>query len=136
MTLVPLSQNDADALKRIKDEAIIYVDYKKPRNPLFQNKFMSMVRVVFDNQDKYQDIENVLSIIKVETGHYTSMFYGNNDEYEIRIPKSIAFAAMDELKFDAFYHRAVAVCLTKFLPETSPAELEVYITQIASYEGG
>ena len=133
MTLVPLSQNDADNLKRIKDEQIIYVDYKKPRNPHFHNKFMAMVRIVFENQEQYNDIENLLNIIKVETGHYTSMYY--QADLEIRIPKSISFAAMDELKFDHFYNRAVAICLTKFLPETTPAELEQYVTEIASFAG-
>jgi hypothetical protein len=135
MTFIPLSENDADSLKRIKDGQIIYVDYKKPRNPQFHNKFMSLVRVVFENQEKYKTIEGVLNIIKVETGHFTQMFYGRNNDIEIRIPTSIAFANMDEIKFDNFYHRAVAVCLTHFLPETTPAGLEEYVSQIASYAG-
>jgi hypothetical protein len=134
MTFIPLTEHDADNLKRIKDEQIIYVDYKKPRNPQFHRKFMSMVRTVWKNQDQYPTVENVLSVIKVETGHYISIFYGTGKGLvEIRTPTSIAFDKMDELKFDYFYHRAVAVCLTHFLPETSVQELEEYIDKIEGY---
>ncbi len=98
--MIPLSEDDLDHLKRIKDGQIIYVDYKKPRNPLFHNKFMSMVRLVFENQDQYKDIDNMLSVLKIELGYYSTLMYGS---IEIRVPKSISFAAMDELKFDHFY---------------------------------
>lgn len=128
--LIPCTQNDADELGRIKDGDIIYVDYKKPRNPHFHNKFMSMVRTVFDNQEQEPSIESMLAKIKVELGYYDSIFYG---KIEVRIPKSISFSAMDELKFDHFYNRAVAVCLHRWLPETTPAELEEYVSQIAGY---
>jgi hypothetical protein len=128
--LVPLSVADHDAIKRIKDGQIIHVDFKKPRNPLFHNKFMSMIRVVFDNQEQHGDIENILAIVKVELGYYTTMMYG---KYEIRVPKSISFAAMDELKFDHFYNRAIAVCLTNWLPGTTKKELDEYVAQISSY---
>jgi len=141
-TLTPLTQEDLDSLKRIKDEQIIYVDYKKPRNPHFHAKFMSLVRTVFDNQDEYEEIEGVLNVIKVKTGHCTklpivdkSMPPGYNEIGEIYVPKSISFSSMDELKFDHFYHRAVAVCLTIFLPETSAQELEQAINERASYAG-
>lgn len=131
-TLIPLSENDLDSLKRIKEGQIIHVDFKKPRNPLFHNKFMSMVRVVFDNQEQHADIENILAIIKVELGYYTTMMYG---AYEIRVPKSIAFAAMDELDFDHFYNRAIAVCLTNWMPGNTKEELDEYVSQISSYAG-
>jgi hypothetical protein len=142
MTFIPLTEHDADNLKRIKDEQIIYVDYKKPRNPQFHRKFMSMVRTVWLNQEQYTKIEHLMSIIKCETGHYDvlpltdpSMPPGYNIIGEIRVPRSISFAEMDELKFDYFYHRAVAVCLTHFLPETSVQELEEYIDKIEGYAG-
>lgn len=129
-TFLPLSVEDHDRLKRIKEGGIILIDYKKPRNPLFHNKFMSMVRTVFDNQEQYTDIENLLSVLKVELGHYDTMFYR---DLKIRIPRSISFAKMDELQFTTFYDRAVTVCLSHFLPATTPAELEEYVAKILRY---
>lgn len=128
--LKPLSQNDYDELARIKDDEIIYVDYKKPRNPQFHNKFMSMIRVVYDNQEQEPSIETMLAKVKVDLGYYDTMFTG---KYEIRVPKSISFAAMDELAFHAFYQRAVGACLYRWLPHTTPEELEEYVSQIEGY---
>jgi len=128
----PLSQNDADNMRRVKEGQIIYVDYKKPRNPLFHNKFMSMVRVVYSNQEKYQTFESVLNVFKVELDHCDTIFM---EDLVVKIPKSISFAAMDEIEFDAFYNRAVEFALTEFLPSVTRAELDEYVSQIASYAG-
>ena len=130
--LIPLSVEDFDRLKRIKEGQIILVDYKKPRNPLFHNKFMSMVRVVYDNQEKYARIEGVLNVIKVGIGHCDTMeFHG----VEIQIPRSIAFGNMDELEFQPFYDRAVTFVLARFLPTVTAEELEEYVTAILRYNG-
>ena len=135
----PLSEQDFDNLKRIKDGSIIYVDYKKPRNPLFHNKFMSMVRVVFENQEQYTSIESMLNIIKIELGYYDTMViqgdHSGNVKYEVRIPKSISFASMDEMEFHTLYNRAVELVLHKFLPTVTPAELEEYVDKIVRYAG-
>ena len=131
-SLQPFSENDYDKLKRIKDGMIIEVDYKKPRNPLFHNKFMSMVRVVFENQDQYETIEEVMDVIKVGTGHCNTMEWQGA---EIKIPKSISFGKMDELEFSNFYDRSVDFVLSRFLPTVTKAELEEYINQIARYAG-
>lgn len=130
--LKPLSESDHDSLKRIKDGAIIYVDYKKPRNPLFHNKFMSLVRTVFDNQEQYETIESMLNLFKVELGYYDSMYFRKQ---EIRIPRSISFTKMDEVEFSEFYDKAVTMALSRFLPTVTPVELEEYVNKIARYVG-
>ena len=129
----PLSQQDFDSLQRIKDGSIIYVDYKKPRNPLFHNKFMSMVRVVFENQEHYPSIESMLNVIKIELGYYDTVVV--TASVEVRIPKSISFASMDEMEFHTFYNRATELVLHKFLPTVTHAELEEYGDRIVSYAG-
>ena len=131
-TLKPLSEMDMEKLARIKDGQIIEVDYKKPRNPLFHNKFMSMVRIVYDNQEQYETIEEVLDVIKVGCGHCNTMEWHGG---EIKIPKSISFGKMDEMTFADFYDRAVTFALSRFLPTVSKHELEEYVSQIARYAG-
>ena len=129
---LPLSDFDHEKLTRIKEGQIIEVDYKKPRNPLFHNKFMSMVRLVFANQEQYETIEEVLDVIKVGVGHCNTMAW---HDAEIKIPKSISFGKMDELTFADFYDRAVTFALSRFLPTVSKHELEEYVAQIARYAG-
>lgn len=131
-TLVPLSEHDFDKLKRIKEDQIILVDYKKPRNVLFHNKFMSMVRTVFNNQEHFVEFDNLLDVLKVELGYYNTIFFRSK---EICIPRSISFAKMDEIEFTGFYDKAVTMCLSRFLPQTTPEELEEYVAQILRYNG-
>jgi len=106
-TFVPLSQQDFENLQRIREGMIIQVDYKKPRNPLFHNKFMSLIRVVFDNQEIYPTIEGVLNVFKVELGHCDTMDFQG---HEIKIPRSISFSSMDEIEFQQLYDRSVTFC--------------------------
>lgn len=129
-TLIPLSEADHDNLKRIRDGEIILVDYKKPRNPLFHNKFMSLVRLVYNNSDQYESVESLLNVFKVELGYYDTMWWRS---MEIRIPRSISFASMDELEFEDFYDKAVTMALHRFLPSVGKEELEEYVNQIARY---
>ena len=129
-TLKPMSENDFDDLKRIKEGDIIYVDYKKPRNPQFHNKFMSLVRVVFDNNDHYETIESLLNVFKVELGYFDTVWWR---DIEIRIPRSISFAKMDEMEFRQFYDSAVTMALHRFLPTVTTTELEEYVNKIARY---
>lgn len=128
--LKPLSEWDHDSIKRIKDGQIIYVDYKKPRNPLFHNKFMALVRLIYQNQEEYKSIESLLNVFKVELGYYDSLYFRGQ---EIRVPRSISFAAMDEIAFQDFYDKAVELALHRFFPAVTPAELEEYVNQIAHF---
>lgn len=129
---IPLSEQDHEKLKRVKEGRIIEVDYKMPRNPLFHNKFMSMVRVVFDNQEQYETIEQVLDVIKVGISHCDTMEWRGS---LIAIPRSISFGKMDELEFQSFYERAVTFALSRFLPTVERHELEQYVNEIARYSG-
>lgn len=131
-TLLPLSEQDFERLQRIKEGMIIEVEYKKPRNPLFHNKFMSMIRVVFDNQEQYDTIEGVMNVFKVQLGHCDTMMYR---DLEIKIPRSISFSKMDEIEFAEFYNRAVEFALSRFLPTVTREQLEQYVSQIANYAG-
>jgi hypothetical protein len=128
----PLSEDDFEKTKRVKEGKIIEVEYKMPRNPLFHNKFMSMVRKVFENQEEFDNIERLLDKIKIDLGYYDSYHLG---KMEVVVPSSISFAKMDEIEFNALYDKAVTMLLSRYLPTVSRAELERYISEIARYAG-
>lgn len=131
-TFKPLSVMDYEKTRRVKEGQIIEVDYKKPRNPLFHNKFMSMIRVVYDNQEKYETIEQVLNAVKVDLGYYDPLYVHN---VEVAVPRSISFAKMDEIEFEELYDKAVTLILARYLPTVERHELERYVNEIARYAG-
>lgn len=128
----PLSEADYEKTQRVKEGRIIEVDYKMPRNPEFHNKYMSMVRAVFDNQEQYETIEQVLDVIKVGVGHCTTMEWRGA---QIAIPKSISFGKMDELEFQPFYDKSIEFVLARLLPGTNRDDLEQYVNEISRYAG-
>jgi len=141
----PLSEDDFEKTKRVKEGKIIEVEYKMPRNPQFHNKFMSMVRKVFENQEEFDNIERLLDKIKIDLGHYDSYFIGKPEvvvprsmllgKAEVVVPRSISFGKMDELEFNALYDRAVTLLLARYLPTVTKAELEEYVLEILRYGG-
>ena len=46
------------------------------------------------------------------------------DGTEVRIPKSIAFHAMDQAEFEAFYERVIDVVVSEIIPGLSREDLK------------
>lgn len=105
--LKPYGDTDAEMLAKIKANEIVRAEITKPRNILFHKKFMALVRLVFDNQEKYTTIEDLLVEFKLKAGHYTEHITTKGKI--IYIPKSISFGAMDEYEFGEFYTKALNI---------------------------
>lgn len=93
--------SDLDKLKKVKANDIVSCTIKKPRNILFHRKFFALLNLVFQNQEIYQHLEDLRHDLTIEAGFFESRpnLYGE----EIKKPKSISFAAMDEYEFNDFY---------------------------------
>ena len=105
--LKPFSDNDYDLLKKIKIGEVVRAEITKPRNLLFHKKFMALVRLVFDNQDRYDNIEDLLVELKLKAGHYQEHITTKGKI--VYVPKSISFSAMDEYAFGEFYTNALNI---------------------------
>ena len=129
--LVPDDDATVVAMQKIKTGEVISVDYKKPRNYKFHKKFMALMQIVFDNQEKYHCMEDVLTEIKLQAGHYEEhISLGGKIIYR---PKSIAFAAMDEVEFGEFYNKALDIVLKFFLKESNERELNQMVDQVVGF---
>ncbi len=111
--LVPSLPEDEEKMKGWTNEEIIEVNVRKPRNPKFHRKFFALVGLVFANQEKYTNREDLLVELKIRTGHYKEHI--NYEGLTIYIPKSISFEKMDELEFEKFYNKVIDVVLQNFM---------------------
>jgi len=100
-------------LRKLGLGEIVSVDVVRPRNGKFHNKFMSMVRLIYQNQEYYPSVDALLQVLKLEVGHY-DLYRTDTEEY--KIPKSINFAAMDDLEFSDFYNAACKWVCEKVIP--------------------
>ena len=111
--LFPVTKQDEEKLARIKQGDIIEATYIKPRNPKHHRKFMALMNIVLDNNEKYENMDDLLFEMKLQTGHvYQHISLGGKITYR---PKSISFGSMDQIEFDLFYSKAVNVVLKFFL---------------------
>lgn len=106
--LVPIDDESVEAIKKLKLRDVIIVEWKPKRNVRFHRKLFSMIRAVLPNQEQYKSENELLDVIKVESGHCTTLFTPSG--IEVKVPDSIAFHAMDEAEFERFYNSANMVC--------------------------
>lgn len=103
--LVPDGSDSCAAMAKIPFGARIHVEAKRPRKSGHHRLYWGLCARIATAIDVKQ--ENVSDILKIETGHcdvIRSKKYG-----EIRLPRSISFAQMDQTAFDEFFERCVRV---------------------------
>lgn len=129
--LIPDDDATVDQLQKLKVGEVVRVEYKRPRNVKFHRKFMALVNLVFDNQEKYNNREALLTELKLQVGHYEEhITLGGKVVYQ---PKSISFASMDEDEFTQFYSKVVDVVLRYFLTGMDEDELNSMVDSVLGF---
>ena len=124
--LAPFDDADAQRMAKIKTNEVVRAEITKPRNLLFHKKFMALVRLVFENQERYNSIEALLVEFKLKVGHYKEHI--TTDGKIVYVPKSISFSQMDEYEFNEFYNKALNVLgkIIKVDSETLREQIEQF----------
>ena len=129
--LVPDDDATVEQFQKLKMGDVVLVEYKRPRNIKFHRKFMALVNLVYDNQDKYHNLQDLLTEIKLQVGHYEEhITLGGKIVYQ---PKSISFASMEEDDFSQFYSKVMDVVLKYFLKDMSEEELNDLVDSIIGF---
>lgn len=120
--LEPADNEAIEALKKWKQGTVVRCEVKRPRNYKFHKKGFALFNLVFENQEKYETIEDLITEIKLRVGHYEEHITMKG--VMVYVPKSISFGSMDEDEFNAFYNKAVNIVLKYFIPDTTREDLE------------
>jgi len=104
--------SDIEKVSYIKSGQQVWCQLTKSRNLKHHKKFFAIVNCAFESQSKFENVDNFLSALKFEIGHYE---IGRNFKGDkIPLLKSISFAKMDQLEFEKFYCSALQI-LSKFI---------------------
>lgn len=129
---MPSLPADKEVLEKYKNNAILYVDLRKPRNGKFHRKFFALIHVIYEAQDQYSTEEDLLVEIKLRAGHYQEHVTARGKM--MYIPKSLSFDSMDGDEFAVFYDKAISTALKYLLPKTYTREaLDQLIDKIISF---
>lgn len=122
--LRPLDAAAATILAKYKLGDMVAVDVVKPRCIGHHRLYWSLCQKVAENMPGDFDAEVVSDVIKVRTGHVTCV---RTKAGEMFLPKSISFAAMDQLAFNDFFDRAIRVVVSDILPGVNSDDLRAEV---------
>lgn len=93
--------SDYEKLKKIKAMKMVKCTITQPRNIGFHRKFFALIKMVYQNQEHYNNSDDLRADLIVSAGFYEKRvtFFGE----EILKPKSISFASMKQDEFDELY---------------------------------
>jgi hypothetical protein len=126
--LRPLYDADELALSKVKIGDAVTIELKKHRNPKRNALYWALISKVFDNQDRYETIDQLHNAVKLAAGIYDIIELPNGQQY--RIPGSTAFDKMDETTFAQFMDRTFDLVAKHFLPGITDKELRAEIAEM------
>jgi hypothetical protein len=110
--LQPSSAHDETALESLRMHSQYKADLKKARNPDHHRKGFALINLIFNSQEKYTTMEDLLTELKLLTGWYREHVRSNGEL--VYIPKSISFADMDQMEFETFYDRVADIAIQNY----------------------
>ncbi len=119
--LQPIDEVGEAAMRKLHLNDVVNVEIKRSRNQAFHRKFFAMLQIILQNQDHYKSMDDLLDVCKLRTGHCRTV---QTRRGEVRIPRSISFATMDDTEFADFYDRACAWVVTEVIPGLERQALE------------
>ena len=128
--LYPAEPEAEQLLHSVGQGELVMVEIRRPRNVYHHRKFFALLNLVYENQEHFKSVDELLAALKLALGYVTivrTKRFG-----EIAIPKSINFATMDQPAFEQFYNRAVDFIVAEVIPGLNKQELAEQIAEFAA----
>ncbi len=105
--LRPADVHADEFMREIPQGKRVLLSFRKPRNPDHHRFFFAMLKRVCEATGRWDDPESLLEVLKLSVGHVSPVQRLNGET--LLLPKSIAFASMDQEAFRRFVDRCVYV---------------------------
>lgn len=69
--LVPATEHDQDTYEKLRRNTHYKADLRKARNPDHHRKGFALINLIFENQEQYKTLEDLLVELKLRAGWYT-----------------------------------------------------------------
>lgn len=126
--LVPLGDDDYEEKRKLKLGETYSVEVKVVRNVDFHRKYFALIAYAWEflneqETERFKDKENFRKYIEIAAGHCEVIFHPRLQEF-VEIPKSIAFAKMDNTAFSDLYGRVKDVIFSIIGDRVTQEEFE------------
>ena len=106
IVLRPLYAEDERVIGKLKQNVDYSFNVKQSRSPAFHNKFMGLMRLGYENQEKINSFEHYRKVVVMRAGFYDAVELEKGTVY---LPQSIAFDKMDQSEFEEAFERVLDV---------------------------
>lgn len=127
-TLMPDGDESVAAMASVPFGKSLKAEIKMQRNVAFHRLFFALCKRIGDGVGV--DAENIATIFKLATGHYTLV--KSKRHGELKIPKSISFAKLDNISFTEFVNKCIRVAYEEW--GIDPASLEDLLVPEAQHQ--
>lgn len=104
--------SDYEEAKKVKTGEAYFYEVKKPRNYKFHRKFFALIKLVFDNQERYSNMEYLRKDLIICSGYYDKRY--DLHGVEVYEAQSLSFSSMDEDEFSELYNSVVDTICREF----------------------
>ena len=136
-----ISTNDHDVYLRLKNKInnmregdALRLNFATPRNVQHHRKFFALLKLISDNSETYDTVAKALLAVKLICAHAEPFIDPTTGEV-VTVPKSIAFDAMTQEEFNAFYENALDGIVQYVVPHLSRDDAEQIIKLIVNEWG-
>lgn len=129
-TLSAVDDEGRAALARVRDDRDVVVEFTQSRNPRHLRLYFAMVRFIKEHaviretgESLFEsaDTETVHIALKLATG-LVRTFVDCDTGKAVSVPLSVAFEAMDQVRFAEFFDAAVSTITRRWLPPGTLAD--------------
>lgn len=113
--LVPIDEMSSEELARLPLRQQVLVKVTMPRNLRQHRLAWALATKISEACDWLHDREDAMSWLKIKARHVRYIHDTHSGETQI-VPKSIRFAALDQMGFDRIFKRMVYVTVTEIIP--------------------
>lgn len=97
--------SDYEKIQKIPIGKQVLCKVTQPRNLAFHNKFMALIRMVYENQEHYNNFDHLRKDLIIGAGFYDE--HVSFDGEVVREAKSVSFGKMSEFEFKELYNRVL-----------------------------
>lgn len=141
MGLVPADTAASEWFAKVKMGQPVTATVRLPRNGKFHRKFFAMLDVAYSNHD-WPEIETKFGKVRtsaemfrkyviVKAGHYEADLTPHGEPRVV--PKSIAWAKMDEAEFSRLYSDVLDVILNEFLTNWTSGDMDRAVNMMMGF---
>src|ERR1700688_5049392 len=131
--LVPADSVSAEMMEEIPLNTGLMVEVRVPRNLRQFRLAWALASIVSKSVDYLPDRETAMSWLKIKSRHVRMIVDSKTGEVAI-VPKSIAFASLDQASFARVLNRMVYVTITDIIPGLEGSSLRAELEKIVGIE--